>query len=259
MLARRPLSALSIILFMSLQGCASEHPFLPPSENEYVTVTVKVPLGFEAETMQVMYRSEICKQPSYDGNGNRNDVQGYHALEVQPVRKGGTDLYEARLARLGGGRCNWNLSNVTFGIAYTQKDFLGESVSYGAGGGVVVVFDNNSSQRGGAGRKVNGDLVLVKNFYPWISERFIGGYQKKINFVGENIPYLEYQAIQSRSVYFEPIVHSAYVLRSVAPKVKEKGVYTTYTYPDGSAYSDGKWPPSFNRLEAIRLAAEARK
>lgn len=242
----------------ALSGCVMDKSFSPPVENEYINIMVKVPDDLGVRPIKVMYRSAVCTEASYDGNSNRTDLEGHHVVELRAERKGETDIYEARLAINGGGACRWQLSNATFGVFYNKPEFSGEKITFGSGGGVVVVFDNNDSQRGGRGIKVDGDLTLVKDYYPWIDERFIGVYRKSIKLVSGAALFLEYNAPEARSVYFEPVFHRSYVLRSKGPSVKKTGSYTTYTYPDGSVYSDGKWHPSFRRLEAIRHAAEAK-
>jgi hypothetical protein len=123
----------------------------------------------------------------------------------------------------------------------------------------VVIFDHNNSPRGGADIKVDGDLMIKKDYYPWIKEHFIGGYSKRISLAGEGDIYLMYQALQARQVYFEPVLHSDFVVYSAGPKVKKEGNYTTITYPDGSFVADGRSGPNFRKLQAIRLSAEGKQ
>ncbi|NWA05434.1 hypothetical protein [Pseudomonas gingeri] len=245
-------------LFVSLSGCAKDYSLAPPPDSEQITVTVKVPKELEAETMNVMYRSPICKRITRGASGQRIELDGYHGIDVQPQRQGQSDLYEAKLPIDGGGKCQWRLSNVTFGVAYANPTRFGENVTYGAGGGIVVIFDHNNSPQGGADFKVSGDLMIKKDYYPWIDEEFLGPYKKTVSLAGEGDIYLMYRALQARQVYFEPVLHSDFVLYSAGPKVKKKGNYTAFTYPDGSVFADGRWHPNFLRLQTIRLAAEGK-
>jgi hypothetical protein len=68
-----------------------------------------------------------------------------------------------------------------------------------------------------------------------------------------------YQALQARQVYFEPILHSDFVVYSAGPKIKKEGNHTVITYPDGSVEPDGRWGPNFRKLQAIRQAAESKQ
>jgi hypothetical protein len=240
-----------------LVGCAKDRSFAPPADSEYVTVTVKVPPDFEAETMLVMYRSSVCKRRRSDSAGRPYEISGFNNMEIQPRRSGTTDLYEAKLAVDGGGQCQWRLSNVTFGIAHPHPIVHGADW-FGGGGGVVVIFDENNSNRGGATFFADGDLIITKDYYPWIDEERLGQPAVSFSLFGSGYAYLMYKAATAKEIYFEPVVHSKYVLRSIGPKVKKDGNYTTFIYPDGSTFSNGK-PASFARLEAIRHAAEASK
>ncbi len=253
------LSMALLALSVSLSGCAKDRGLAPPPESEQVTVTIKVPPELEAETLQVMYRSTLCTFTDSSASGKRYQRDGYQRTDIQPVRQGQSDLYEAKLPIDGGGKCQWRLSNVTFGVVYANPAHFGENVTYGAGGGVVVMFDHNNSPRGGVGIEVDGDLTIKKDYYPWLSEAFLGGYRKQISLAGEGDIYLMYRALQARQVYFEPVLHSDFVLHSVGLKVKKEGSYRTFTYPDGSIFSDGLWHPNFLRLQTIRLNAEGKQ
>jgi hypothetical protein len=248
-----------LTLFVSLSGCAKDYSLAPPPDSEQITVTVKVPKELEAETMNVMYRSPVCKRVTHGASGQRIELSGYHGIDVQLQRQGQSDLYEARLPIDGGGKCQWRLSNVTFGVAYAYPTRFGENVTYGAGGGVIAIFDHNNSPQGGADIEVDGDLTLKKDYYPWLSEAFLGGYRKQISLAGEGNIYLKYRALQARRVYFEPVLHSDFVLYSVQPKEKKEGNHTAFTYPDGSVIADGRWHPNFRKLQAIRLVAEGKQ
>ena len=246
-----------ITLLISLSGCAQDYSLAPPVDSEQMTITVKVPKELEAETLQAMYRSTTCKRVSRGASGERVERDGHHAIKVQLQQQGGSDLYQVKLPMNGGGACKWHLANVTFGVAYIDPTRFGENVTYGAGGGVVVIFDHNNSPRGGSDIKADGDVVIKEDYYPWVSEAFIGGYRKYVSLAGEGHIYLKYQARQARQVYFEPVLHSGFTVYSVQPKEKKKGNHTTFIYPDGSAVADGRAKPDFRKLQALRRAAEA--
>jgi hypothetical protein len=252
------IAALLTSLF-SVSGCARDYSLAPPTPNEYVTVTIKVPDELVAETMNVMYRSPVCRRISYGASGQRFELDGFHNVDMQPQRQGQSDKYQAKLPVDGGGGCHWRLSNVTFGVVYGDTARFGKNVFAGGGGGVVVIFDNHDSPRGKADVKVEGDLTIRKDYYPWIDEEFLGPYKKRVGLAGERRNYIFYQALQARHVLFEPVLHSKFVLKSAGPKVKKDGNYTSFTYPDGSVYADGRWHPNFLRLQTIRLKAEEKQ
>ncbi|MFJ4434050.1 hypothetical protein ACIPZG_24325 [Pseudomonas sp. NPDC089395] len=248
-----------LVLFFSLAGCATDRGLAPDLNGDQISVTIKVPEELIAEEMQVMYRSKLCTFTDYTASGVPYLRDGYKRTDIQPVRMGQTDLYEANLAVDGGGACQWRLSNVTFGVMYKDPAQFGDGVVYGAGGGIIVMFDENNPGRAGVYKKVEGDLILKKDYYPWVHERFIGGHKKSVNLTGDGHIYVRYQALMARSVYFEPVLHSGFVARSVGPKVKSEGHRTIYYYPDGSSSPERQIQPSFRKLQAIRLAAEAQE
>jgi hypothetical protein len=236
-----------LLLLFSLNGCAQNQAFTPAPDGEHVTITVKVPQNLAAEPMRVMYRSEKCPI-------KRSGADGYLSTTVQPQQQGQSDLYEAKLPINGAGKCQWRLSNVTFGVTYANTTHFGENVKAGPGGGVIVMFDHHLPQQRSVFQptiEVDGDVVVRKDYYPRINEQFIGTHEKLVWLFGEGEIYLYYRATKARKVAFEPMLHADYVLYSVEPKVQNEG-YSRYTYPDGTVVSDGR-NPSFKKLEAIRL------
>ena len=250
------LSIVFITLFASLSGCAKDYSLAPPADSEKVTVTLKLPKELKTETMWAMYRSKTCKRVGYGASGQRTERDGHHSVYKEFERQGQSDLYQIELPTDGGGACHWHLANVTFGVAHADPTRFGENVNYRAGGGVVVLFDHNNAPRGGSDFKAEGDIIIQKDYYPWVDEEFLGPYKKTVSLAGEGDIYLSYRALNARRVHFEPLFHPDYVVYSAGPKVKRKGNHTTFTYPDNSVVADGRAKPDFKKLQAIRLAAE---
>jgi hypothetical protein len=247
-----------LLLLFSLNGCAQNPAFTPAPDGEHVTITVKVPQNLAAEPMRVMYRSEKCPIKRSGADWSTYEVDGYLSNTVQPQQQGQSDLYEAKLPINGAGKCQWRLSNVTFGVTYANTTHFGDNVKAGPGGGVIVMFDQNLPQQRSAFQPtidIGGDLVIKKDYYPRVSENFIGGHKKLAWLLGEGEIYLYYRALTARKVTFEALLHAGYPLFSVGPRVKKEGSYTRYVYPDGSVTADGR-NPSFQKLQSIRLSKE---
>lgn len=243
----------------SLAGCGQDYSLNPPADSETISVTIKLPRELKAETMWAMYRSAKCKRVSRGASGQRTERDGYHSIDRELERQGQSDLYKIELPKDGGGACRWHLANVTFGVVYADPTRFGDDVTAGAGGGVIVIFDHNNSPRGGADITVDGDLTISKDFYPWVNESFLGGYRKRISLAGEGDIYLSYKALRAREIYFEPILHSGFLVRSEGTKVHRVGDFLKFSYPDGSAVADGRSKPDFMKMQSIRLAAEGKK
>jgi len=64
--------------------------------------------------------------------------------------------------------------------------------------------------------------------------------------------YINYQALQARTVYFEPVFHSSVLVRSEGSKVHKVGNFIKFTYPDGSVVADGQSKPDFWKLQSLR-------
>jgi hypothetical protein len=253
------LPVIFVTSFASLNGCAKDYSLAPPADSKKVTVTVKLPEELKTETMWVMYRSATCKRISYGASGQRTERDGHNSVYKEFERQGQSDIYQVELPKDGGGACLWHLANVTFGVAYADPNRFGENVIPGGGGGVVVILDHNNSPRGGADFKVDGDLTIQKDYYPWVSEAFLGGYKKHISLLGEGRLYLKYQALQAQKIYFEPILHTDFMLHSLGVKEKKEGNNIAFTFPDGSVWAEGRLDSKFQKLQAIRLAAENKK
>ena len=259
LLLRRSVLCLALLGFIS--GCAKDYSMAPSPSGEQVKIAIKVSDELEVTPLRVMYRSAICERVTHDGDGRPEKLEGYNSTEVKLSPKNNRSLYEADLFINGGGPCEWRLSNVLFEVSYRVPNRFGESVGSGGGGGVIVIFDRNDAQLRTSGlMKVKGaDLTIIKDYYPWVKDSYSGGYIKRAGLAGEARSYLTYEAREARSVYFEAVLHSDYVVSSTAPKKLKVGEFITFQYPDGTVESDRRSEPNFEKMQKIRLAAEAKK
>ncbi|MEL7937110.1 hypothetical protein [Pseudomonas delhiensis] len=129
-------SLATLLMLACLGGCAQQRELLaPPAGGAQVHFSIKVPQDLAADPLRVMYRSAKCPVKRSGADWTSYEEDGYHAIEVQPQRQGATDLYVADLAVDGGGTCQWQLSNVTFGVRYANTARFGANVQPGGGGG----------------------------------------------------------------------------------------------------------------------------
>ncbi|GAC1035231.1 hypothetical protein thsps21_60630 [Pseudomonas sp. No.21] len=228
---------------------------LPPPEGETVSVSVKVPKDLAANTMRVMYRSEKCPITRSDGSGGRYEIDGAKAIEVEPQRQGVTDIYEAKLAKDGGGFCEWKLSNVTFGVRYQSVTKFGQDAQVGGGGGMLVIFDDNRPQQVSLLRrpeKIFGDLVVENGYYVWVHEHHLIEEETWVWLYDGVGLYRTYKAKNAKSVIFKPFLHKVGVVRSFGPKEKKEGNHIRFLYPDGSVSSDYRSEPDIRKLNELR-------
>ncbi|MFK0095009.1 hypothetical protein [Pseudomonas sp. NPDC090592] len=250
------LAVLFVFSTFALDVSARGDELSPDDDGEKVILRVKVPSELAAREVEALYRSTVCTSVAYDMYGDPYKRDGYRQLDVKSVREGDTNVLRTELPVDGGGRCRWRLSNVAFGIKYGETSQFGESVVYGGGGGVIVLFDESNSPGSGSAIEIEGDLDIRPDYYPWLSERFIGGYRKDASLVAGRSPYIRYLALTAQRVNFEPVLHTGYLVRSVGPKVKRKGNDTIFHYSDGSSSTEDWGEPSFRKLQAMRKAAE---
>lgn len=198
-----PTALSAVLCLFSLGGCAqtSRVDFSPPPGGETVSVTVKVPKELAANTMRVMYRSEKCPISRTDGDGKRYEIEGAHAIEIEPQRQEQSDFYEASLPRDGGDTCPWRLSNVTFGVHYKSTSQFGQEVKFAGVGEVIAVFDHNMpQQRSMYGiENFTGDIFIKEYYFPLVSEMFPNGHRKAVELLGrQNL--LSYRSLSARKV-----------------------------------------------------------
>ncbi len=241
---------IAVILFVTQTACAQlmNQDLSPPPGGETVSVSVKVPKDLAANRMRVMYRSEKCPISRSDGSGGRYEIAGAKMIEIEPQRQGTTDIYEAKLFRDGGGHCEWELSNATFGVRYENTSQFGAGVHYGHGGEVIVIFDSNLPPRQSMDgvAVVDGDLEIKKDYFPWLVEIFLYQPKVSINLLGLQDVY-SYRAPKASRIIFVPNVHSKYLVRTVGAQGDEKKSRSKIIYPDGK-YTFGGLRPNFYRL-----------
>jgi hypothetical protein len=250
---------LILLALFSLSGCAKDRSLAPPPDSEQVTVTVKVPKELVTEELKIIYRSSICTRTVYNVHDEPVELDGIKGTHTQLQQQGDSDLYQAKVAVDGGGECHWRLSNLTFGVKYKDPTIFGENVTFGGGGGVVVHFDDDDSWLGSPTFKREGDLVIKKNYYPWLSGLYLNGYKRAVSLTGDGQIYLKYKSPQARNIYFEPVFHKDFLVKSEGPKIHKVGSFLRFFYPDGTTASDGRAKPDFRKLQEIRLNAEAKK
>lgn len=244
------------VLCANLAGCANER-LNPPMDNEYVTVTIKPPNELKPDIVIAEYRSNNCRD-IYDFFGKKLVVKRGSHMTIKPVRVGQSDLFEARVPKDGGSFCQWRLDELSVGVVYKDPARFGRKVANVAGGLVSVkLIDDKIPIDRDTTETQEEDLKIRLEYYPWLSEGFSGGYkEQKMFLLGKRYLSAKYKAVHVRQVYFEPVLHADYMVRSVLPKAHKEDDCIAITYPDGSGDAGFCSYPDFRKLQAIRLKAE---
>jgi hypothetical protein len=262
MLFAKP-SILSFALLALLSGCVKDYKVLtPPPDSEKVKIVIKVPAELEPKTLRAKYMSARCKIfIDFPGVG-RVPFPGSNFKNLKFTRRGETDLYEAEVFVDGGGECEWQLDNVEFGVAYRIPNRFAKEVTAYFAGTVMVKFDGQHAPFNTVDQFVEGpDLKIVKDYYPWVREAYeLGYYDKSVNLAKEYESYRTYRARDARNIYFEAVLHSDLVVTSTSPKKRsvDEVEITTFRYPDGTEESNSGLEPDFEKMQKIRLNAEAK-
>lgn len=238
-------------LSLTISGCAVDREFTFPVGSEKVLVQVKVQEDLVIKPIHVVYRSSECLRESYNAKGEKIYRRGVKVSSLKPEQVGSSGLYQANVPVDGGGGCQWRLSNMTLDVDYKYPEIFGGNARSGSCGGLTVIFDEDNGPRGGPNFEVEGDLHLKEDYYPWLSERFLGGYRKRVNLLGDGDIFLNYKAKNAKVVLFEPVLYLDWNVYSVGPKVKAKGNQGIVTYPDGSTVMGVS--PDHRRMQCLRL------
>ncbi|MBC2620413.1 MULTISPECIES: hypothetical protein [Citrobacter] len=224
-----------LTLVLMLSGCVSERnrTLSPPEDTQWVTVGVNVPEELMVLPLKVIYRSEICKRTRHNSSGEAYEVPGYNSMEFPLSQKDSTkNFYDVKLARQGGGRCQWHLSVADIRLQYKNPLQFGQGTE-SVESSIKLEFDYLAANQGGGYQRINSDGLISKDYFPYLTEDFIGGYEKNIWIYNGEMDE-RYSALNINSITFYPLLHSDKLVRSIGPKKKEKGVYRTLIYPDGT-------------------------
>lgn len=248
-----------VFSLLSAAGCATNKSFDFPQEGERVVIRVKAQQDLALRPMKAIYRSSICNFTNYTASWTPYERDGYNSIVKLGEPESEKGLYRAEFDIDGGGKCQWKLSNVTFGVRYKHPEKFGGDFQRTGAGGVTVVFDDNSAQRSAVYTTVPGDLEIKENYYLWVAERLVVNSRVNVGLLAEEGLFLSYRAKEARSIYFEPHLYADYITYSSMSKAKGKGYDVTFTYPDGSVIKDGRVRPDFRKLQCIRLPSACKK
>ncbi|MHA7594872.1 hypothetical protein [Pantoea agglomerans] len=244
---------LQIVLL--LNGCvqATDRTLSPPSNTEWVNVEIKNPSAYTKPfPLEVLYISMTCKRKLMSmRDGQHYEKVGYNPIKIPLQKQDDSNTWLAKIAKDGGGKCNWKLSEFNLGIEYVDATHLGKGLALGTAVGATIAFDDNAIKSGRFDVFKGSELVLSPVYYPLIdSNKDIDVNDTlnlfgKVNFVKKRIV----STAKNVSIKFEPTVDESKVVRMIAPTEQKVGVYYKIIYPDGSVVSDGTTHPDVNRLE----------
>ncbi|UAN18710.1 hypothetical protein [Enterobacter asburiae] len=229
---------------------ADDRTLSPPSNTEWVNIEIKNPSSYTKPfPLEVLYVSTTCKRELMSmRDGHHYEKVGYNPVKIPLQKQSDSDMWVAKIAKDGGGKCNWQLSEFNLGIEYIDATHLGKGLVPGNAVGATIAFDDNATKNG-LFKTVHGDINLSPIYYPYIRERKLNSTETSLSLLGEEI-FISLKADGTNKVSFIPRLDESKVNRYIGVAKKEPGSYAKIIYPDGSVAPEGTIIPDFNKINA---------
>jgi hypothetical protein len=238
-----------------LNGCAqaTDRTLLPPSNSDWVNIEIKNPSAYTKPfPLEVLYVSTTCKRKLM----SMRDGQHYEKVGLNPIKKplqekNSSGVWIAKIAKDGGGKCNWKLSEFNLGIEYIDATHLGKELVPGTAVGATIAFDDNATKNGRFKVFTGFELVLSPMYYPLIDSNRDISVNDTLNLFGEK-DFMQIKMISSAKsiqIKFMPTLDESKLVKMIAPKEHKVGEFYKIVYPDGSVVSDGSTHPDVSRLK----------
>lgn len=238
-----------------LNGCAqaTERTFSPPLNTGWVNIEIKNPSSYTKPfPLEVLYISTTCKRKLMSmRDGQHYEKVGYNPIKIPLQKKNDSNIWVAKIAKNGGGKCNWVLSEFNLGIEYVDATHLGKGLVPGTAVGATIAFDDNATKSGRFEVFKGSEIVLSPAYYPLIDSNKDISMDDTLNLFGKD-NFLQKKIVSSAAniqVIFEPTIDESKVVRMIAPTQQKVGVYYKIIYPDGTVVSDGTTHPDIRRME----------
>ena len=169
-----------------LTGCTNSTTLSPPADSRNIHFSATVPADLESLPLSAMYRSKKCTRTRTSGSGKSYEVPGFNSTKY-PLTITATGDVTADIPVNGGGYCDWQLSNIKFEVKLKNPQIIESGITDNFGFETIFITDNNAPQTFNGGYIPHqGDFNKSLLLFPFISEKFLGGYKKIFWLVGES-------------------------------------------------------------------------
>ncbi|WP_337009861.1 hypothetical protein [Pantoea sp. AS142] len=235
-----------------LNGCAqaTDRTLSPPPNSDWINVEIKNPSPYTKPfPLEVLYVSTTCKRELMSmRDGQHYEKVGYNPVKIPLHKHNDSDVWVAKIAKDGGGKCSWKLSEFNLGIEYVDATHLGKGLVPGTAVGATIAFDDNATKNG-LFKTVHGDITLSPKYYPYIRERKLNSTETSLSLLGKQ-DFISLRGDATTKVNFMPFLDETKVTRYIGVKKKEPGAHAKIIYPDGSVAPKGTVMPDFNKINA---------
>lgn len=212
----------TLVLFIVSCANTDDHTLSPPTNTQWVNVEVGNPSPYtQPFPLELLYISTTCKRELMSmRDGQHYEKVGYNPVKIPLQKKNNSDVWVAKIARDGGGKCNWKLSEFNLGIEYVDVTHLSKELVPGTAVGATIAFDDNATKNGQF-KIVHGDVMLSPIYYSYIRERRLNSTETSLSLLGQqNFIFLRGDAITK--VSFMPSLDETKVTRYIGVKKKNQ-------------------------------------
>jgi len=239
-------------LTFSIVGCvnADDRTLSPSVNTQWINVEVRNPSSYtQPFLLEVLYVSTSCKRKFMSmRDGQHYEKAGYNPVKIPLQKQSNSDIWVAKKAKDGVGKCNWQLSEFNLGIEYIDATHLGKELVPGTAVGATIAFDDNATKNGPF-KTVHVDINLSPIYYPYIRERNLNSTETSLSLLGEK-NFISLKADGTNKVSFIPGLDESEVTRYIGVAKKVPGSYAKIIYPDGSVAPEGTIIRDFNIINA---------
>lgn len=243
---------LTTILFT---GCGdhTDQALSPPKDAHWVTVKFKMKEGLSLQPLQVMYRSDTCKDSSRNSSGESYDIKGINGFAQEFTQESQSDIWKTTVAIEGGGVCHWMLNSIKVSFKLSDANPL-VSGKNNLSTNYIFDFDKFGFSEGyGAGspKNAHGDIALSSIFFPMVVKHkdktidlsLFAGNTDKIKWTRR------YMLQNTKLISVEPVL-KLNDLVTLVPSSKPGSIDAIY--PDGSKVSIDGITPDYDKLLSMK-------
>lgn len=240
----------SLFSLLILQGCAKSRSFSPPLHGESVHFAATVPNALEVLPISATYRSKICRKERRNANGGSYTIPGVHRA-MYPLSIGQPNQVKVSIPELGGGQCDWKLSNIKFEVKLKDPSKIDPLITENFGVEATFVFDNNAPQVFDGGyEKKSGNINETLILFPLISEFFLNRYVKQFRLIAKNET-ITYKVKNAKNINIFVDYKSSMTSYFIGVKKKENDKMATLIYPNGKKEYTREIFPDYKKLLEI--------
>ncbi|WP_247715814.1 hypothetical protein [Morganella morganii] len=248
--AGNKLTVTVLLLPVILTGCSCSTTLSPPADSRNIHFSATVPADLESLPLSAMYRSKKCTRTRTSGSGKSYEVPGFNSTKY-PLSATATGDVTADIPVSGGGYCDWQLSNIKFEVKLKNPQIIESGITDNFGFETIFIIDNNAPQTFNGGYIPHqGDFNESLLLFPFISEKFLGGYKKIFWLVGKSDT-LTYRLSGTDNINIMVSYEKNMVSRWTGVKEKKEGNRTVITYPNGEEERKSKSYPDYKKLLKI--------